>query len=197
VCGAGRPRAREAARTGPEDSARERSRTRSDDDSGNSPSPKPIGEKTETPLPHFGPFYPPFLQEEVNHAERLANLLRRVPVPGADDEASAWLIGRADEIECFVGEVTADWNTGRVRSIPAAVAIGTYVDGLHRNLARRLGVRTPRCCSSTLDVTAAPLSCASVTALAIIPPAIRMHDEWRSRSKTRLMPAKDRRRNGG
>jgi hypothetical protein len=148
-------------------------------------------------LPHFGPFYPPFLQEEVNHAERLANLLRRIPVPGADDEASAWLIGRSDEIECFVGEVTADWNGGRVQSIPAAVAIGGYIDGLHRHLARRLGVRTPRCCASTLDVTAAPLSCASVTALALLPPSIRMQDGWKSRSRTGLGSAKERHRRDG
>jgi hypothetical protein len=124
-------------------------------------------------LPHFGPFYPPLLQEEVNHAERLVDLLHRVPVPGADDEASAWLTGRAEEIECFVREVTTDWSAGRVRSISAAVAIGTYLDNLHRHLARRLGVETPRCCCP-LEVTALPVSCAAVTVAAVIPPTVRL-----------------------
>ena len=138
-------------------------------------------------LPQFGPFYPPLLQEEVNHAERLVDLLHRVPVPHANDAASAWLTGRAEEIECFVGEVTADWTAARIRSIAAALSIGTYIEGLHRNLARRLGVETPRCCSPLLDVTAPPLSSASVTAPATVLPSVRLLHEWTSRSKTMFL----------
>jgi hypothetical protein len=137
-------------------------------------------------MPRFGPFYPPFLQEEVNHAERLADLLRRVPVPSADDEASAWLTGRAEEIECFVGGVTMDWRAARVRSLTAAVAIGTYIEGLHRNLARRLGVETPRCCSPLPDVTRPPVSYVSMTVPAARVPSVRPLREWKSRSKTTL-----------
>jgi hypothetical protein len=142
-------------------------------------------------LPHFGPFYPPFLQEEVNHAERLADLLYRVPVPAAEDEASAWLTGRAEEVECFVRMVTADWSAGRIRSVPAAVAIGTYVESLHRDLARRLGVETPRCCRP-LDVTALPVSCASITVAATIPPSVRLVSGCRSKSTTALLASSDR-----
>jgi hypothetical protein len=116
----------------------------------------------------FGPFYPPLLQDAVNHAERLANMLRRVPVPGADDEASAWVTGRAEEIECFVSAVTRDWRAARLSDASAAATIGCYVDTLHRDLGTRVGLHAPRCCTSPYDVTAEPLSCLSVT----VPPTV-------------------------
>jgi len=118
-------------------------------------------------MPGFGPFYPPLLQDAVNHAERLANMLRRMPVPGADDQASAWVTGRAEEIDCFVDVVTHDWRAARLSDDNAADAIGRYVDVLHRDLGLRLGVLAPRCCPSPYEITAEPLSCFSVT----VPPA--------------------------
>lgn len=97
----------------------------------------------------FGPFYRAPLQEVVNHAERLAELLRTgrlVSVP-LDDWASAWMSGREGEIERFL-ELTL---TGRGRAIvddAAAAAILTgYLASLHEGMARCLGLHRPACCN--------------------------------------------------
>jgi hypothetical protein len=114
-------------------------------------------------MPGFGPFYPATLQEAVNHAERLATLLQRMPVSGAYDESSAWITGRAEEIACFVEAVTRDWRSRSLSSEGAVLAIERYIDTLHRDLDERLGVDAPRCCSAALDVTSEPLTCFSRT----------------------------------
>jgi hypothetical protein len=113
----------------------------------------------------FGPFYPPALQQAINHAERLSDVLARLPVAGAEDAETAWIVGRVDEIACFVRAITRDWRGGGVEESHAAVAIGTYVEGLHVGLARRLGVGTLACCA-VLDRTARPVRCDASTLVA-------------------------------
>jgi hypothetical protein len=121
-------------------------------------------------MPGFGPFYPPTLQEAVNHAERLATLLQRVPVNGAYNDSTAWITGRAEEIACFVDAVTRDWHAGRLSNDGAARTIDRYIDTLHRDLDERPGVDAPRCCSAALAVTSEPLTCFSRTVSAPLLP---------------------------
>jgi hypothetical protein len=113
----------------------------------------------------FGPFYPPALQHAINHAERFSDILARLPVAAAEDAETAWIVGRVDEIACFVRAITRDWRGGGIEECRAAVAIGMYVDGLHAGLVRRLGVGTLACCA-VLDVTARPLTCDASTLVA-------------------------------
>lgn len=113
----------------------------------------------------FGPFYPPVLQRAVIHAERLSGVLARVPIAGADDTDTAWMVGRADEIACFVRAVVRDWRAGRVGDTRAAIAIGAYVDVLHAGLAHHLGVENLACCSLP-DTTSRPVTCDARTLVA-------------------------------
>jgi hypothetical protein len=126
----------------------------------------------------FGPFYPPLLQDLVNHAERLATMLERTPVPDAADVASAWIVGRAGEIECFVGAVLSDWGDARISRGHAFRAINAYLGDLHEDLPRRLGGRRPRCCNAAEEGTALPVSCTSLTAEAPVVPSVRLPPQW-------------------
>jgi hypothetical protein len=126
----------------------------------------------------FGPFYPPLLQDAVNHAERMVTMIERTPVPDAADEASAWLVGRAGEIECFVCAVLADWSEARISRGHAFIAINAYLKDLHHDLPRRLGVRRPRCCIAPDEGTALPVSCSSLTAEAPVTPFVRLLPQW-------------------
>jgi hypothetical protein len=116
-------------------------------------------------MPAFGPFYPPVLQEAINHAERLSIILARLPVAGADDAETAWIVGRVDEIACFVRAVARDWRAGGTQETRAATAIAAYIEVLHGGLAHRLGVGTLACCS-LLDPTARPVTCDARTLVA-------------------------------
>jgi hypothetical protein len=144
-------------------------------------------------MPGFGPFYPDTLQEVVNHAERLANLLRHMPVPGAFDAASAWLTGRAEEIACFVGAMTRDWDAKRLSSDKCASGIGTYLDTLHRDLSARLGIAAPRCCSVVPELTSEPLTCFSRTVTSALRPHLRDPVDPKRPGTTSLLLGLDRR----
>jgi hypothetical protein len=129
----------------------------------------------------FGPFYPPLLQDAVNHAERMVIMIERTPVADAADEASAWLVGRGEEIECFVGAVLSDWHDARISRGHAFVAINAYLSDLHEDLPRRLGVRRPSCCAAADMGTALPVSCSSLTAEAPVIPSVRLLPQWTTR----------------
>ncbi len=113
-------------------------------------------------MPAFGPFYPPLLQREITHAERLSDVLARLPVASADDAETAWIVGRVDEIACFVRSIARDWRAGGIEETGAAIAIGAYVGVLHAGLACRLGVETLECCSTPCR-TARPVTSATST----------------------------------
>jgi len=106
----------------------------------------------------FGPFYPAPLQEVVNHAERLAELLRtgRLVAAPLDDWAAAWMIGREGEIERFL-ELTLTGRAHRTVDDAAATAIlAGYLASLHEGMARRLGLHRPACCNGAGEATALP-----------------------------------------
>jgi AcrR family transcriptional regulator len=106
----------------------------------------------------FGPFYPAPLQEVVNHAERLAELLRSgrlVPGP-IDDWAAAWMAGREEEIERFLELTMSGRDKGKVDDATAAAVVAGYLASLHEGMARRLGLRRPACCDAGSEQTARP-----------------------------------------
>jgi hypothetical protein len=106
----------------------------------------------------FGPFYPAPLKEVVNHAERLAELLRTgrlVSIP-LDDWAAAWMSGREGEIERFLEHTLTRRAHGKVDDAAAAAILAGYLASLHEGMARRLGLHRPACCSSAGEATALP-----------------------------------------
>jgi hypothetical protein len=121
-------------------------------------------------MPAFGPFYPPFLQEAVNHTERLVDVLEALDPTAARRSATTWLLGRVEEVECLVGELTAEWKRGEMSEPDATQAVNSYVQALHRGLAINFGELAPCCCVSSMIITATPASFLSVTAS--FPPSI-------------------------
>jgi hypothetical protein len=117
----------------------------------------------------FGPFYPAPLQEVVNHAERLAELLRTgrlVPAPRErlepleplDEWAMAWMSGREGEIRRFVEHTLARRASGKVDDAAAATVLAGYLASLHQGMARRLRLHRPPCCTGAGEATAIPTS---------------------------------------
>ncbi|HEX8792534.1 MAG TPA: hypothetical protein VF765_16415 [Polyangiaceae bacterium] len=111
----------------------------------------------------FGPFYPAPLQEQVNHAERLAELLRSGrllsgPLGPGDDWAAAWMSGREEEIERFLELTLAGRAQGKVDDATAAAILAGYIASLHDGMARILGLHRPPCCggSGSSEKTTAP-----------------------------------------
>jgi hypothetical protein len=105
----------------------------------------------------FGPFYPPALQEVVNHAERLADLLVAHELsPPHDEWAQAWLLGRASEVSHYAEHVVASWRAGRLDEAAAAAALDGYLDVVHEGMARHLPHASRGCCQAR-DATTRPL----------------------------------------
>ena len=103
----------------------------------------------------FGPFYPPRLQSAVRHAERLAAVLSAIeasPPADAGEGFVAWIVGRHDEIEQFVGQVVEDWKRNPSLEDPAAAAIDAYLAELHDGFTL-LGLGLPTCCVGSIADT--------------------------------------------
>ena len=113
-----------------------------------------MGESMST----FGPFYPRRLQELVNHAERMARVLK-VEERGARRGGlrDAWIAGRAGEVERFVEVVAAEWREGRRSVASVEKAVSAYLESLHDGMVMHLGDRGFDCCLAGLDTTTAPL----------------------------------------
>lgn len=86
----------------------------------------------------------------VRHAGNLCAVLTRLVHPGHPRTiARAWLLGRRQEVECFVQHVTADFRSRRLDEASAARAIDTYLTALHKGLAVHFGERFPSCCAAS------------------------------------------------
>jgi hypothetical protein len=97
----------------------------------------------------LGPPYPAALLLSVRHAENLCGVLARL-TPSPDHLfARAWLLGRRQEVACFVEHVTRDFRSGRLGAVSAASAIDTYLTALHKGLAVHFGERFPSCCAAS------------------------------------------------
>jgi hypothetical protein len=100
----------------------------------------------------------------VNHAERLAELLRTGRLVWAlpdqleplDEWAAAWLSGRDGEIERFLELTLAGRAQGTVDDVMATAILAAYMASLHEGMASRLGLHRPACCRGAEEPTALP-----------------------------------------
>jgi len=96
----------------------------------------------------FGPFYPASLQETVNHAERLCEVLVAYELsPPSNEWAAAWTVGRADEVARFAEHVTASWRGGTLGERDASETLRGYLASVHEGMALHLGRIEPPCCA--------------------------------------------------
>ncbi len=106
------------------------------------------------------PSHPAPLQEQVKHAEKLAELLRTGALVSGplDDWAAAWMSGREGEIERFLELTLAGRAEGVVDDQAAAEILAGYIASLHEGMARTLGLHRPPCCEGrgSNDSTTAP-----------------------------------------
>jgi hypothetical protein len=102
----------------------------------------------------FGPFYPVSLQETVNHAERLCEVLVAYELsPPCNEWAAAWTVGRADEVARFAEHVTASWRAGQLAEGDASETLHGYLASVHEGMALHLGRIEPPCCAGESDTT--------------------------------------------
>jgi hypothetical protein len=94
----------------------------------------------------FGPGYPPFLQEAVDHAERLVHYLEAVDPATGRATAATWLVGRSEEIECFVATFVQGWRRGEATEREAARSVNAYLQALHQAVATQFAELAPSCC---------------------------------------------------
>jgi hypothetical protein len=100
---------------------------------------------------------PRALRLSIHHAERLVAFLGQVEPQTSKDArlrnsgAAAWLLGRRQEVECFVLDVTLDIRRQKVSESHAAKTIDAYLTVLHKGLARHFGERFPACCASSAE----------------------------------------------
>ena len=78
--------------------------------------------------------YPAHLRKVIGHAKRLTKVLSALERAGSD----AWFLGRAGELRGVVSLALADWRSGVSDTDAASTAIVSYVDTLHRGVARRM-----------------------------------------------------------
>jgi hypothetical protein len=139
----------------------------------------------------FGPHYPPFLQDAVDHAERLVEVLHAIDPRSARRGAASWLVGRASEVECLVAELTADWKKGTMAEQDAACAVNAYVHALHRGLAMNFGELAPSCCVHSLIITSTPASFLATTRslpCSIDGRAVEVTSTWAEVDESELIP---------
>ncbi len=106
----------------------------------------------------FGPFYPTRLQELINHAERMARVLRVEECrEGCNNLRDAWLAGRAGELERFVEAMAEEWHGRRRKVDSITLALSGYLEQLHDGMLANLGSRGLDCCLAGLDTTTVPL----------------------------------------
>jgi hypothetical protein len=118
-----------------------------------------------SPRPNRGPrsVFPPYLNDAIEHLERLADVLETLDPRLARRAASTWLIGRLAEGECLLGALVRDWRDGTLTEAEAARSLNGYLNEIHRGLAVNFGELAPACCVNSLMATATPASYLSVT----------------------------------
>jgi hypothetical protein len=85
----------------------------------------------------------------VNHADRLAAVLRRMRIMPVEGLSAAWLCGRAEEVELFVATVARSWRLGEVPEKEAAAVVASYLEALHAGLRVHFGEAAVECCDAT------------------------------------------------
>jgi hypothetical protein len=89
----------------------------------------------------------PSLSSLASHAHRLARVLSELE---RERRRSHWLVGRAAEIECFLGDLANDMGRRRLGAPGAARALAEYLDAVHRGAHTHLrGLYLPCCSEAT------------------------------------------------
>jgi hypothetical protein len=101
----------------------------------------------------FGPIYPPAMRGAASHADSLCTLLSRLDPPRGHVAARLWLVGRRQEIECFLKALATDYAARRVTATAAAATLEAYLAGLHEGLRKHYGQRSPWCCGASTRAT--------------------------------------------
>jgi RNA polymerase sigma factor (sigma-70 family) len=112
------------------------------------------------------PKYPQNLRRILRHAERFSKLLVRLE----HEQKGAWLVGRSGELRAVVSSAVADWRTRVFDDEQAAGAMTSYMDGLHRKVAKRLR-RNPvlACCRADDAITAVPEDPLATSVASVVP----------------------------
>jgi RNA polymerase sigma factor FliA len=92
--------------------------------------------------------YPGEIRKVLRHADRLSKLLVRLE---RTQQAGTWVVGRSGELQAVVSCTIADWRAGVVDGNLALDAITSYIDGLHRDAAKRLRCGPALACCKTDD----------------------------------------------
>jgi hypothetical protein len=101
-------------------------------------------------------FFPGRLMRAVNHAESFCIFLARLDTRRGDASALAWLLGRRQEVACFVEQVGREYRWKKLDETAATACIDAYLAALHAGLATHFGERVPACCKPFLAITAVP-----------------------------------------
>lgn len=101
--------------------------------------------------------YPQDLGKVIGHAKRFTKVLANLETHDPD----AWYLGRASELRGVVSLSLADWRSGASDVEAASHAIVSYIDALHRGVAKRLrcGVALDCCDPDEVITVGAPEDC--------------------------------------
>ena len=88
------------------------------------------------------PRYPPTLQQVVNQADRLCELIAvHELTPPGDEWAAAWLFGRSEEMATLAQDILDSWRDGQTGEAKATAALEAYVVSLCEGLAKHVAGR--------------------------------------------------------
>ncbi len=98
--------------------------------------------------------YPGEIRKVLRHADRLSKLLVHLE---RTQQAGTWVVGRSGELQAVVSCTISDWRAGVVEGNLALDAITSYIDGLHRDAAKRLRCGPAlECCKTDDAITLVP-----------------------------------------
>jgi hypothetical protein len=101
-------------------------------------------------------FFPGRLLRAMGHAESFCIYLSRLDGRAFDVTSRAWLLGRRQEVACFIDRVGRDYRTEKLDEMAAMACIDAYLGALHAGVAMHFGERQPPCCRAYLAVTRVP-----------------------------------------
>lgn len=119
----------------------------------------------------FGRPVPPALQEPMQHAERLCEVLARLEERGSSERARAWLVGRREEIEKVLSLVVYDWAAKIRTDQEACASVVEYLAELHSAVRRLFGLEPVLDCCFGDVVATEPVHLEDTTRQVELPPA--------------------------
>jgi hypothetical protein len=125
----------------------------------------------------FGRHYPPELQEAMQHAERLCDVVSRLEGKRPTGLAGAWLIGRREEMEKVLSLVVDDWRAKRRADEETLASVLEYLAELHAAVRRLFGLEAVLDCCFADVVATEPIALEDATRAVDLPrPAFAASD---------------------